>query len=182
MIKFIQHSSSRYPPRTYENASADLTIAFAFDASTPGEKLTYEAVKSQGKLYIQIQPHRLPLEFEKISYAAQLIENKNVSTINIAGNGLYTTIKFGYDQAKCDELVYNYLYSIITHLHDRNQIKLIRSGGQSGFDESGLKAAEKLGIPALCVCPKGWRFCDINFIDISDEQKFKNRFNSAFIL
>lgn len=50
MIKFIQHSSPKYPPRTYENASADATIAFAFDFNTAGEKLTKDAVDAQKKM------------------------------------------------------------------------------------------------------------------------------------
>ena len=51
----------------------------------------------------------------------------------------------------------------------------IRSGGQTGADESGLKAAVKLGIKAICLCPKGWRF-RIATEDISDKVLFKKRF------
>lgn len=39
-----------------------------------------------------------------------------------------------------------------------------------------LKAAVRLGIPTLCLAPKGWKFRDINGVDISDETQFKARF------
>lgn len=183
MIKFIQHKSAKYPPRTYENASADVTIAFAFDFNTPGEKLTQDAVKAQGKLYIGVNPSKHPLKMENIILDAGIIISQldgNTPTFNIAGNGLYTTIRHGYQQRHCDTLVYAYLSSLFESLDKKPT--LIRSGGQSGFDEAGLKAAELLGIPALCLCPQGWKFRDENGTTICDEQLFKNRFDSAFIL
>lgn len=183
MIKFIQHKSPKYPPRTYENASADATIAFAFDFNTPGERLTQDAVKTQGKLYIGVNPSNHPLKMENIILNAGIIISQldgNASTFNIAGNGLYTTIKYGYQQRHCDALVYTYLSSLFESLDKKPT--LIRSGGQSGFDEAGLKAAVKLGIPALCVCPQGWKFMDQNGTTICDEKQFKNRFNGVLIL
>ena len=180
MIKFIQHKSPKYPPRTYENASADATIAFAFDFNTPGELLTRDAVVTQGKLYIPVDPTVEPLNIRKIILTAEIFNHKHVSTLNIAGNGLYTTIKHGYTQEKCDTIIEIYLSSLFDSL--KQLPALIRSGGQSGFDEAGLKAAVKLGIPALCVCPQGWKFMDANGTTICNEQLFKNRFDQATIL
>lgn len=182
MIKFVQHKSPKYPPRTYENASADATIAFAFDITTPGERLTYDAVRAQGKIYIPVNPAK-EITRNKLISDIEILSAANVSALNIAGNGVYTTIKHGFDQDACDEFVEDYLFAIVPYLKSAGiKINLIRSGGQSGFDESGLKAAVKLGIPALCVCPQGWKFCDVNGITICDEKQFKNRFNSALIL
>lgn len=190
MIKFIQHSSDKYPPRTYENASADATIAFAFDFNTPGERLTTDAVKAQGKLYIPVKPEMHNGRFvtggdDFIGAIVRVFNRNSVSTINIAGNGLYTTIKQGANQSICDMLVYEFMHALI----DDNEMKpplreitLIRSGGQSGFDEAGLKAAVRLGIPALCVCPRGWKYRDVNGTTICDEQQFKNRFSGTLIL
>lgn len=180
MIKFIEHKSPKYPPRTYENASSDATIAFAFDFSTPGEVLTQDAVKSQDKIYIPVHPNRHPLSHAKIVLDAGWLNDQDAKTINIAGNGLYTTIKYGYTQEKCDALVEVYLSSLFGFL--KQLPTLIRSGGQSGFDEAGLKAAVKLGIPALCVCPQGWKFMDQNGTTICDEKQFKNRFSGILIL
>jgi hypothetical protein len=173
MITFQQHSSSRYPPRTFENASADATIAFAFDFNTPGEKLTKEAAKTQGKIYIPVTPLFRTVDIEKTLIK---LNSKFTTTINIAGNQLATCIKYNCDQNRCDTLVYDFLKMLLLRSELNNQITLIRSGGQSGFDESALKAAVKLGIPALCVCPQGWKFNDKNGRTISDEGLFKGRF------
>jgi len=181
MIKFLQHSSPKYPPRTFENASADATIAFAFDFNTPGEKLTKEAVKTQGKIYLHVDVRSEPSVTGRLHIANQLI---NASTLNIAGNQLCTIIKNGYTQHQTDESVYRYLGEILELRSKQTalDIQLIRSGGQSGFDEAGLKAAARLGIPALCLCPQGWKFNDATGKVICDEQRFKNRFPNEFIM
>jgi hypothetical protein len=179
MIKFIQHSSKQYPPRTYENASADITLCFAFDFNTPGERLTRDAVINQGRIYLPIRPF---FSSQNVSDAIQWINEKKASVLNIAGNGLYTTIKKDCDQNKCDEIVFDFLNLVLNRSELNHEILLIRSGGQSGFDEAGLKAAVRLGIPALCLCPNGWRFRDGDGNEIFDEKKFKERFAGILAL
>jgi len=186
MIKFLQHSSTQYPPRTYENASADATIAFAFNFNTPGEVLTRDSVKVQTKLYIPVSASILGNE-KLISIKAESISNTlmdhKVSVLNIAGNQLATCYKQGYTQGEIDNFVVHFLKMVFTHPRfDNKYLHLIRSGGQSGFDEAGLKAAVRLGIPALCLCPRGWKFADVNGKTICDEQQFKNRFAGVLSL
>lgn len=178
MIKFLQHSSSRYPPRTFDNASADATIAFAFDFNTPGEKLTKEAVKTQSKIYIPIDGDLFKhSSITKIKWVAEILSEKKVNTLNIAGNQLATCLKYNHEQDSVDNIVFRFLNSILQcPVFDPQYLTLIRSGGQSGFDEAGLKAAVRLGLPALCVCPQGWKFNDAAGKVISDEQQFKARF------
>jgi hypothetical protein len=185
MIKFLEHSSAKYPPRTFENASADATIAFAFDFNTPGEKLTREAAQTQSKLYLSVSAEIFSHQNInlKIKAVASALSDKKVCTLNIAGNQLATIAKRGFTQSYADVLVYTFLHKVFKHpVFDPKYLSLIRSGGQSGFDEAGLKAAAALGIPALCLCPKGWKFADVNGNTVCDEQLFKNRFASAIVL
>lgn len=184
MIKFLQHSSHRYPPRTFENASADATIAFAFDFNTPGEKLTKDAVKTQGKIYIPIDGELFSRSSAvKIKWVAEILTDKKVRTLNIAGNQLATCIKHNRTQEDVDNIVFRFLNSVLQcPVFDPTYLSLIRSGGQSGFDEAGLKAAVELNISALCVCPRGWKFNDINGKVICDEKLFKNRFPQYAII
>src|SRR5688572_23479040 len=186
MITFLQHSSTQYPPRTYENASADATIAFAFNFNTPGEILTKDSVKAQSKLYVPVNAaidgneKLIAIKAESI---ANTIRDCNISILNIAGNQLATCIKRGYNQEMVDSFVFNFLRAVFAQpIYKSGKITLIRSGGQSGFDEAGLKAAVRLGIPAICLCPRGWKFADINGKTICDERQFKNRFNSVLSL
>lgn len=178
MITFIEHSSNQYPPRTFENASADITICFAFNFNTPGEILTEKAVKTQGKLYIPQGPFNALVTEERLMFIADCIFDLKAKSINIAGNGAYINIKYGFNQDAVDEFVYTFLWKLYA-MSALKSVNLIRCGGQSGFDEAGLKAAVKLGIPALCVCPRGWKFKDVTGTTICNEQQFKNRFDKV---
>jgi hypothetical protein len=177
LITFETNSENGYPSRTIENASADVTIAFAVDFNSAGEKLTKKAVLQQGKLYIPF-----PIE----EYTPNLITdvankiialNKPEITLNIAGNGMYTLRNSGFkEQEIITYLTWRALDSIIKKIKDKVKVTLIRSGGQTGFDEAGIKAAVKLGIPALVHAPKNWLFRDIEGNDYTNEEVFKNRF------
>jgi hypothetical protein len=174
MITYKEHRSSKYPPRTWENANADATIAFAFDFNTPGERLTRDAVETQDKLYIPVSPSFI--SSGKVKATAILLTDKKVRTLNIAGNSLPTVIKYDYTQMGCDVIVWQFLELVFKNPEFDCDIKLICSGGQSGFDESGIKAAVALNIPALIVCPKGFKFINEHGETICDEFLFKQRF------
>lgn len=173
MITYIEDKSDKYPPRTFANAyQSDATIAFAFDFNTAGERLT--KIAAINKIYIPIQ---MPSKtVEKITMTRSLISSEKIESINIAGNSLPVIKKYGYSQHTCDELVHLFLNDVFSHNSFDCRIKLIRSGGQSGFDESGIKAALKLGIPAICHFPKGWKFINEHGQAICDEKLFKKRF------
>lgn len=102
----------------------------------------------------------------------------NEITVNIAGNGIYTLHKIGSNitQIQIDEFVYEMLKLTVESPDLKVKIKLIRSGGQTGFDEAGIKAALKLKIPALVFAPKGWAFRPISNTNVLDEELFKKRF------
>lgn len=169
-ITFIEDSSSNYGHRTYVNAySADATIAFAVDFTTAGEKCTKNAVLQANKIYIPINI----LDDVNSCISDIALKLRNCKTLNIAGNGIMTLNKYGISQNECDEIVYNFLYKLI-HDYGCGFIE-IRSGGQTGFDESGIKASVMLGIKTICCFPKGWRYRGLNG-DISNEESFKQRF------
>lgn len=169
-ILFLEDSSSNYAHRTYINAyKSDATIAFAADFATKGEKCTKNAVIKAKKIYIPIYIFNdINLYIKDISQKI-----KDCKILNIAGNSIMTLNKFGISQDNCDEIVFNLLYELINKYNCN--FTEIRSGGQTGFDESGIKAGNMLKIKTICYCPKGWRFRTIKE-DISDEFEFKKRF------
>ncbi len=175
-IEFIEDQNEGYAPRTKVNAGADVTIAFAVDFTTAGEKLTKRCVKEQRKLYIPITPNIFTLTSSVIKRVANKIREAvgDVEfTLNIAGNGLYT-MRNRYDQPIVNQYVTSFIKSLNEELGYK--IKSIRSGGQTGFDEAGLMAAQSLDIKAICLAPKGWKFRNTFGQDISDEWLFKQRF------
>jgi hypothetical protein len=78
-------------------------------------------------------------------------------------------------QSITDKVIYNAMQLVTTHYP---HIQLIRSGGQSGVDEAGLKAAILLGIPAFCLCPKGWPYLTREGATVRNEHLFKARFHN----
>jgi hypothetical protein len=180
MITFKEHPTFGYAARTRENATASCTIAIAKDFNTMGEVATRKAVAIARKIYHPVQ--YLNMIDGKSFVVSDLIHRLyggKIDSINIAGNGIYTLQE---PQHVIDEVVLEFLASFFTMWNALKIPKpgLIRSGGQTGIDEAGLKAADRLGLETLCLAPKGWLFRDINGKDIADEYLFKKRFGLQY--
>jgi len=166
-MQFIleENTDSGYTGRTETNAQkGDITIAIALNFASAGEKMTKDFVKKHGKLYIPVSPDGDPKE--KAAKIVPVInkvfhEMKHAIVINIAGNGLYT-MKGAMTQEQCDTFTYQLLYEIINNPELKTRIKGIRSGGQTGFDEAGLKAGIKLKIDTVALYPKNYLIKDLN--------------------
>lgn len=182
IISFEEDTDYGYKGRTIKNASADVTIAFAVDFNSAGEKLTKKSVLEQNKLYLPVDLMKLTSKeiFNETSkFLAIAIKNLKLPeiTLNIAGNGLYTLRNtIITNQKTIDYYIFMILKEMCFNLEGDVKITLLRSGGQSGADESGIKAGFKLGIPTYVLAPKGWVYRDEKGIDYSDEIKFKQRF------
>lgn len=172
---FSTSGNNSYPSRTRENANwSDITIALAQDFNTAGEKLTKRAA---GNKYVSSV---LAAESNDASEIAENLYNQIKTKgktdnlkINIAGNGIYSM--------KQSQSYYNDLMTqILMKLQDKGvTISEIRSGGQTGIDEAGIIAAQRLGIPNEVHSTANFMFRDKSGKDISDEQAFKNRFLSS---
>jgi len=177
LIQFEEEQSSGYANRTRKNASADVTLAFAADFNTAGEKLTKNSVLNQGKKYVNFNIATVKQsDFVNASDIVKQLNEVNATSINIAGNGIYTLKNYEWTQEQLDQYIYELLRDVINNKDLKNPITLIRTGGQTGVDEAGGKAGIKLGIPTKILAPKGWLFRNINNKDVSDEKQFKERF------
>ncbi len=180
MINFVEDKCSNYQHRTFLNIElSEITLVFAIDYTTAGEKCTINYAKICEKPIIQFtinENGRLDASNkEKIEEAIKTIKSNNIGILNIAGNGIYTFNKHGITQERVNELVTN----VIGHLLKNGcNIKKIRSGGQTGADEAGLVAGDTFGIETVSFCPKGWRFRTADGEDIQDEQAYKARFKN----
>lgn len=184
MITFREHADSGYVGRTKENASAHATIAIACNFESAGEKLTRKCVEGYDKVYIPIDINAgLGIDDSIVNFVVKRLNSSNKGnlleneiTLNIAGNGMYT-LKGKYRQEDLDEYVYNLLSRVLESKDLRVKISQIRTGGQTGLDESGAKASLRLGIDTLIVCPKGWLYRGLDGNDVRDEKLFKSRFD-----
>lgn len=146
-LHILEHSSHTYSPRTYENASrADLTVAFACDFTTAGEKLTHKAA---GDRFVSIDLKTDPLQAARILYKS--MRDRNARSLNVAGNGLYTLSRNSWTQKGVND----YIYAVLAKVHEYWPIQSVRSGGQTGADIAGIVAAYALKIPATALFPKG---------------------------
>ena len=114
-----------------------------------------------------------------------IVDGKRSISINIAGNGIYDLL--GTKQEDIDNYTYELLNRVINSKDLKVHVTFIRSGGQTGFDEAGIKAGMRLGIPTYLLAPKDWLFRTYDYetekkVDISAktdakaEAKFKERF------
>ena len=189
VIEFQQETTSGYRNRTIKNASADATIAFAYNFNSAGEKLTKSSVLEQNKKYIPLTVPRKTetSDINKADITSQVnvivdqLNSVNAKTLNIAGNGIYTMREAGWNQSEVDTMASRILKAVVNSPNLKNKIESVRTGGQTGFDEAGAKAAIELGIPTTILAPKGWTFRNMAGQDISNEQQFKARFGKSNI-
>jgi len=76
-----------YPPRTRLNVvNSDGTIQIAKDYNTAGEQLTTRLLLEHKKPRLPLHPALNP----DVNYVVGWLHNKNISVLNVAGNGLKT--------------------------------------------------------------------------------------------
>lgn len=169
---FSISSSTSYPVRTRENAEwSDITIALAEDFSTAEEKLTQRVA---GTKYVShsLSSSNNPQAIADSIYD-QIASKGKVKDLklNIAGNGIYTL-------NQPQEYYNNLLTEVLSILQSKGvTISAIRSGGQTGIDEAGIIAAQRLGIPSIVHITSDFKFRGKDNRDISDEVAFKSRFS-----
>lgn len=156
-----EHPDSGFRQRTIDNVSAaGVTVAIATDFTTAGERLTRNTADAQGK-YLALD-FSLPADKAGLRLA-KTMRSKDTTTLNVAGNGIYTLVKSGHTQ----ESVNRHVYDIIAAAHALRPITKIVSGGQTGVDIAGAVAARALGIPSVITLPKGYRQRNANNQDVT---------------
>lgn len=180
-LTVMEASSPKYHDRTVANAEwAAMTIAFAVDFSSPGERLTSRAA---GERYLAVDIPRDRDTFLSHDYREKIAgmlahgtENLGSFDLNIAGNALETLTSYGMTQADADDFVSEVIGMAMAN---GMSVREIRTGGQSGIDESGTKVALMYGIPASQIVPRGFLFNDARGIPHWNRQSFMSRFEGV---
>lgn len=149
-----QNASSNYAPRTYANAKkADWTVAIAIDFTTAGENCTKKAAGEKITCFqiTQSTTRQELLEFSRELW--RVCKRNNVKTLNVAGNGIYTWSQHGFTQEFVDDILLKLLRPVVEHW----DFDLVISGGQTGTDIAGVKAAYNLGVNVEAHLPKGYK-------------------------
>lgn len=162
MIELLEHTSSNYGPRTWYNAAQGVTLAVAIDFSTAGEKLTTKAAAKNGIIHVDIQNDVADYYLSSARALFKEMRDSDCNVLNVAGNGIYTLSKNGYDQLEVNGIIHHIIKLVSTYW----DIDKIVSGGQTGADIAGLIAAEKLGIPSVGMWPKGYKMRFEDGVDV----------------
>lgn len=163
MLIVKEHSSSNYSPRTYYNAkSAQITLAFAIDFNTAGEKLTKKASYPN---YLSLDLRKEWIESARLIYKE--LKRNNFTVINIAGNGIYTLKKQGLSQSDIN----TYVFNCLSKVYEFHKISKIYTGGQTGVDLAGAITGYNLDIDTEVTLPKGFIMRFEDGVDISMTKK-----------
>ena len=147
-IRFNQVDTRRsYKNRTeYNVKNSNVTIDFT--RTKQGSGSTKEAAKANRKRYRQVQVDNsgriLPAKKEDlINFMTKELEKGN--TINMAGHGAYKSFRAGFKTKVSQEVIDKELLAIFKEVNNRLAGKKVSgkiiSGGQTGFDEAAIKAA-----------------------------------------
>ena len=160
-LTLVAHRSASYAPRTRHNAAtADLTLAFAVDFTTAGERLTRTAAAPRYE-GLPLAIHDDPVMTARAVYRVVALQRR-ARVLNIAGNGLHTLACHGITQ----EALNRWLYGVLAPVHMHHPFEALVSGGQTGVDTAGLVVALALGIPAVGTLPKGFLRRSADGVDI----------------
>lgn len=174
--QFIE-SKGDYPQRTKENAEwSDITLDLTeSDKGSGGRNELTKRVAGDKYVHFKFTDEGdNTYDADEILAAIKKagLPTKNIK-LNIAGSEI--------GKLKNDQELYN---EEVTRLLKGLQklgvtISEIRSGGQTGIDEAGIIAAQRLGIKWSVNAPKGWKFRDAKGVDHEgEEEAFKARFGS----
>ena len=179
MLTLIEDNSSDYKNRTEVNArDADVTIAIALYPDSFGEKLTKNMAKKHNKLFISVSPNDdINLKSTEVSETLYNLFSDRPFKINIAGNGL-KTMEGKLTQQECDDFTLTFMRALMEKR--KLNIELIRSGGQTGFDEAGIKASLTLGINTLGYYPKGFKILNLSGTKYQRESDVKALYQPYF--
>ena len=172
--RFSISESNSYPIRTKENADwSDITLDFTeSDKGSGGRNELTKRVA--GKKYIHFKLHSEGDNSYDANEILEAIKQAGLPTKNIKLNIT------GSEIGKLKETQERYNEEIERILNDLLDLGItiseIRTGGQTGIDEAGIIAAQRLGIPNEVHTTSDYKFRDKSGRDISDEQAFKVRF------
>ena len=179
-IKFNKVAESGYLERTrYNGQNSDITFDFSKTSSGSGATKKYAGDNWN---WVGINNNGL-MTGDKNKLANVIAENLlNGKTVNIAGHGNYKSPRGGLTAPVSQSVIDNELIEVMqlanNKIGDKTVTGKIISGGQTGFDEAGVKAANMFGIPTEVNYSGIGLYRDATGTDINDYQKFTQRFNT----
>ena len=153
-VRFEQHSSKEYPPRTLYNVKhSHATLSINHDPSSAGARLVRKLVAEYDRPHFESAYDVYFLE--SASHFLDRIDAPEI-VLNVAGNGIGSFLEHGWSQFHVDDSIYELLSAVLPS----SRVKTVRTGGQTGVDEAAAKSALRLGLEVVVTYPHGYRIRD----------------------
>ena len=193
--KFMEDTSRDCASGAEKNARwADLTLAFAVAPESPGE---FTARKAAGDRCISVQVPPDAAEYLKSTSEGRLAGfvdelkcrirshpayKESGIRLNVAGSGASTLKMNGADVKGACEFIQMVLLRMMSIMYNgRLHVKEVRSGGQTGAEEAGIKAAQYAGVKCSVLAPKGYGMMDEDGVEHEGFEQFAARFKESYI-
>ena len=168
----------------YNYANSDITFDFTTGGpSGGGNSMGKGTADAMVKWENVLVDNTGKLTATNIDEVAQKLADALTSgqTVNIAGHGNYKSTRQGFPVAVWQSQVDTSMQTIFDRAKelagDKPFTGKVISGGQSGFDEAGIRVARNLGIPTeVNIQEYTWRDADGDHFN--DEQGFKDRIDA----
>jgi hypothetical protein len=161
-------TQSGYAARTARNAKkGDITIAFAADHTTAGERLT---ARLAGNKLVKYTGGSLTSFADSIVAKLKAVGG---TSINVAGNGIYTWAKSG----KTQDSINKAMFEIMKRVKEQYPaLDSIVTGGQTGSDIAGAVAGHALGLNVDVHMPPGYLQRDASGRDFTQSKEAVERY------
>jgi len=169
MIRFDLFDHEQFDSAQQQNIEhSDMTLSFSASGDFATAAKVHHNVDISKVAYYNIQ------EFAALQ---KLIRRYEVKVINITGSTAYD-FKTTRLQPAIDDYVRYFLKTAFIY----QKPLMIRSDGQSGAGEAGLKFGDKHGIKTVCTAESFWAYRNDAGKVIKNESEFKCRFGLAYDL
>ena len=154
-----------------------MITSFAYQKANKSLVPTDLVDERDGKYFDKETGEELTQVIAKMSKSLKNVINPDGVKINIAGNGMRTLAKNGISQETVDYFMGIFVKALYDKLDAYDfPILEVRSGGQTGIDEAGIKAAHKMKLKCSILAPKDFRMTPAQGEDIFDKELFIARF------
>lgn len=185
VVRFTE-SRGGYSERTYENANSpeiDFTFAFAVNWETPGERCTAKAAGvsivqvdiptyKEGGIFLTKTAISRVCDYMTECLPEYAFDGSGIG-VNLAGNGIATLSSKGISQEAVDV----FLVAVFREMSNRGlNIESLRSGGQTGVDESVQAVGHVLDVPVTIHAPKNFAFRNKDNVNSYGKEAFMERF------
>lgn len=169
MISFTEYDHEQFNSAYQQNIEwSDMTLSFSAGSDfVCGAKVHFNVDISQVAYY----------NVKVFNDLQRVIRRHEVKVLHITGD-----TAFSFKSFKLQPAIDDYIKYFLDRAFIYEKPLIIRSDGESGAGEAGLKYGDKKGIKTICTAESYWLYRDADNKRIKNESEFKCRFGLVYDL